>query len=326
MSARRLTIQCLLSLLPLASAETLELSPLPEGRTFHRAVALDQQIIVIGGLTGQSGKGSQRADLLDLETGKWSTRKLPFKPEAILLPAVIGKQIYVLDPGPRVLRRYDLKKDQWTKLESPSTSRTNASLAAFQGKLWLIGGYNEEVTKEKSVESYDPESDSWQKAPPLPDFEKTDHFHLAATIGDQLHVVGHYFGGKSHWAFDGSSWTRRADAPAECGWKSAALAAADGRLFLIQSPLTHPEQGKDGVFTYSPDEDRWDPAGAVPDGFPFILAADASTGKQIFILGGQPAPSAVFVYDVATRRWHAPTRPDARKKQPAKESGRNTPD
>lgn len=276
----------------------------PNPRTFHRAITLKNEIFVLGGTDLNTHESSKQIGRFDFKKRKWSSENIPLEDHMILLPAAVDDKLYIYQPGGSLLHRYDPIKKTWAKLRSPSVQRPHSAMAAFEGKLILIGGYDAEnkITRENSVEIYDPETNSWTMGPPLPDYETTDHFHLTAVLNGKLHVVGHFLQGKSHWVFDGKSWSKKAEAPVPCGWKSAALEAIGGKLILIQPDLENKNSGN-AVFTYDPKLDQWGVTGKVPQGYPFILAANASANGKIYVFGGHPMPSKMFVYDVASKTW-----------------------
>lgn len=276
----------------------------PSPRTFHRAITLKDEIIVLGGNDLQTHKPSTKMDRFDPRTRKWTSEDIPIKDPLILLPAAIEEKLYVYNSGESSFYCYDSKAQRWDKLKSPSVRRPNASMAALEDKLILIGGYNAEnkITKKNSVEVYDPKTKSWENGPSLPDYEPTDHFHLTAVLNGKLHVVGHFFEGKSHWVFDGKTWVNKAEAPVVCGWKSAALEAVDRKLVLIQPDLENKKAGN-AIYTYDPKSDQWEQTGKVPQAYPFLLGASASAHGKIYISGGQPMPKKMLVYDVASKAW-----------------------
>jgi N-acetylneuraminic acid mutarotase len=283
-----------------ACANEGDLPSLPAGRTFHRAVAVDGKILSLGGFGARA-----HFDVFDIEANRWSQRKLPFQHERILLPAVVDKQIYVLDVIRREFRRYDVATDKWTDLAPMSAARAHSALASCNGKLFAIGGYGKNVTKRNSVEIYDPAANRWTLGPPLPKFTETDHFHLTAAVDGKLHVVGHYFGGKDHWVLDNNRWAQKADAPVVCGWKAASLESVEGKLWLT-APFHSRDEGKDNdIFVYTPSEDRWTPAGRTPKGFPELLSASASVGADIYSFGGHETSTAVFKYNTKDGTWES---------------------
>ncbi|MEM1296910.1 MAG: kelch repeat-containing protein [Verrucomicrobiota bacterium] len=287
------------------AADEATLSNLPSGRTFHRAVLHQDKVILIGGFGESASEGNRRIDVFDLKTGEWTQRNFPFdRRGVILLPAVADGKLYVLDVDGPAFRRYDVSNDQWVELAAPSVPRPHSSMAAYNGKVIVVGGYTDKVTRENSVEIYDPEKNAWEIGPPLPDYRETNHFHLMAEMGEHLHVVGHYFGGKSHWIYDGKKWTRKSDVPmVDCGWKTAALEAVGGELILIQKIYQTVGDMKDAVFSYKPSEDRWEAAGPAPDEVPLMVFANVSYGGKVYLIGGDPAPSRVASYDVNTKTW-----------------------
>lgn len=275
---------------------------LPVARQFHRMVAIDNKIVVLGGAKG--------IDIFDTKTQTWSHRQTP-EPFGVTLLASIQNKLYLYYPNKekKGFRRYDFADNKWTLLPPPKIERGNAALIAFRGKVYLIGGYTDQLTrKEDSVEVFDPQSNSWEFAPPLPDFEKTDHFHLTAVLDDHLHVAGHFFGGKSHWVFDGKEWQAKADVPFDCGWKSTNMETVGGKLYLFQ--VIHGKgQGKpspDNIISYDPQTDQWSNVGEVPKEYPLMLSASAVVGSKVYISGGYSQSSdsrGVLVYDVKTGEW-----------------------
>lgn len=298
---------------------------LPTGRTFHRAVTIGDQVFVVGGFDAASGEVSQQLSILDIKTRRWTQRLLPFSSSAITLAACIRDELYLVDIDAPALRRYHPGDDAWTELDAPSVARPHSALVAHKGKLVLLGGYSDGITEKNCVEIYDPAADSWSIGPPMPGFKKGDHFHLAAVINEELHVVGHYFGGQSHRVFDGDGWKTLPDSPFDAGWKSAVLQAVDDRLFLFEVIHSDPKAEKGSIHRYDPSIARWRQIDSTPEGFPLMLAAGASIGDRILILGGSPDPSAVFVYDVTSKQWQTskhevPAQLESDSSKPARES------
>lgn len=302
-------IPCILllicSIVEAAFGGTAGFPPPPSGRTFHRAVTIGDQVFVVGGFEASADETCQQMDVLDTKTRKWTRHKLPFKVSAVTLPARLGDELYVVDVDTPMLRRYSIAKEEWVALQAPSVARPHSTLVAHKGKLVLLGGYSKGITEKNCVEIYDPVEDSWSIGPPMPGFKEGDHFHLAAVIDENLHVVGHYFGGKSHRVFDGDRWTTLGDSPFDCGWKSAILESVNGRLFLFDVIHSDPSAKKGAVHTFDPSTARWELVGATPEGFPLMLGAGASTGNEIIVLGGHPDPSSVFSYNVEKKVWQS---------------------
>jgi N-acetylneuraminic acid mutarotase len=67
------------------------------------------------------------------------------------------------------------------------TPRSEIAGAALNGKIYIIGGFDETGQSTTTVEVYDPIADRWTEAAPLP--QPTDHT-AAASYEGKLYVVG----------------------------------------------------------------------------------------------------------------------------------------
>ena len=61
----------------------------------------------------------------------------------------------------------DTTSDTWRQVASLSVERLGTSAALWNGKMVVAGGYNSENKHLKSVEQYEPESNSWTALPHL---------------------------------------------------------------------------------------------------------------------------------------------------------------
>jgi hypothetical protein len=62
----------------------------------------------------------------------------------------------------------DLATSAWTSRSSTSTPRCSLALAALNGRLYALGGYDDDQKKYlASVESYDPATDTWRAEPEM---------------------------------------------------------------------------------------------------------------------------------------------------------------
>jgi N-acetylneuraminic acid mutarotase len=109
------------------------LPPLPEGRSSHDAAALDGKIYVVGGwnLSGES------------RTGEWQ-------------------------PGALVYDTAQGSKGKWEKLAEQPFQRRALAVAAWNDRIWVLGGMDDYAEIKRDVFSYDPVSKAWTKAPELP--------------------------------------------------------------------------------------------------------------------------------------------------------------
>jgi N-acetylneuraminic acid mutarotase len=77
----------------------------------------------------------------------------------------------------------------WTTGANMITPRTDFTGASLNEKIYIIGGLNNEGKTMNTVEYYDPKTDTWSTASPLP--ERLDHA-AAAVYNGTLYVVGGY--------------------------------------------------------------------------------------------------------------------------------------
>src|SRR3990172_10884990 len=75
-----------------------------------------------------------------------------------------GTSIYV-----GTIEEYDPSRDTWTFKRSMPTSRIYSTIAAFQSKIYCIGGYlNDDGSITGVNEVYDPATDTWETKAAMP--------------------------------------------------------------------------------------------------------------------------------------------------------------
>jgi N-acetylneuraminic acid mutarotase len=84
---------------------------------------------------------------------------------------------------------YSVTPQTWTTGTSMPTARTEVAGSVLDGKIYVIGGYDESGKTTDVVELYDPQTDRWSRVSSLP--QPTDHA-AAATYDGKLFVVGGY--------------------------------------------------------------------------------------------------------------------------------------
>ena len=145
-----------------------QLPPLPEPRSSHDAVVLDNQIYVAGGWAMQGGRTSSQ----------WH------------------QDAVVLDLSQSSLA--------WKKLPRPPFVRRAVALATQKGKVYVIGGMDEVGGTLSDVDYFDPATNAWQSAPDLPGESIEGFGNSACELGGQLFVStieGHVQ------RLDGDQWT-----------------------------------------------------------------------------------------------------------------------
>jgi N-acetylneuraminic acid mutarotase len=201
----------------------------------------------------------------------------------------------------------------WVARASMPLPRREFATATINGKIYVLGGGDTQAPAipapaTGSVQVYDPATDSWSAAAPMP---VAAYDHAAAVAGGKIYVAG----GKSDLApglktlqeYDPAtdSWVVKADMPVELSGNAATGAA--GLLFVFG--------GSSGGFDtanaleYDPSIDRW--TSRAPLLQPLRNAAAVTVGGMPLVLGGYGSTSVadagyfrlVQQYDPSANAW-----------------------
>jgi N-acetylneuraminic acid mutarotase len=154
---------------PVAKTWT-DMPPLPAPRSTHDAVVVGDKVYVVGGWSmrgGDSGNAEFLEDALVFD-----------------LSAPGGK---------------------WKSLPAPPFQRRALAVAAIKGKVYVIGGLEEDGSVVKSVAIYDPAANTWSDGPSLPGSKLQGFAPSAFGVGEKLYVSG--FDGLLHRLSEaGNAW------------------------------------------------------------------------------------------------------------------------
>ena len=198
------------------SSRWKNLQPLPEASSGLAAAIYENTIYVIGGDTGQGVSGAVAS--YDLLQKTWQALSAKPTPAADISAVVWGGLIYV--PGGKlasggmtnVLEVYDPQKDAWESKASLPQALSGYALAAFEGKLYLFGGWDGRQALSE-VWVYDPEVDRWETRSQMPGPRA---FAGAAVAGGKIFVMGGYDGNKPLDA--NQAYIPERDQPGEIPW------------------------------------------------------------------------------------------------------------
>jgi N-acetylneuraminic acid mutarotase len=153
----------------------------------------------VGGFTAANNRGEENDLRSQAEFARWNPENqnwdsLPPLPEARSShdAAVVGDTLYVVGgwnmPGAGKERSWhetalaiDLAAEspEWKEIPAPPFKRRALTLAAFEDKLYCIGGMNEEGGPTTAVAIYDPKTQTWSEGPAL-EGEPMDGFGASA--------------------------------------------------------------------------------------------------------------------------------------------------
>jgi N-acetylneuraminic acid mutarotase len=128
---------------------------LPTPRSTHDAVVLSGKLYVVGGWAMRGG---------DSGNSDWLEDALVFN--------------------------LSQKGARWEKLAAPPFQRRALAVAAVKGKVYVLGGLEEDGTVVKSVAIYDPEKKTWTQGPELPGSKLQGFAPSAFGVEEKLYVSG----------------------------------------------------------------------------------------------------------------------------------------
>lgn len=241
----------------------------------------------------------------------WSELQLELPHAGPMLAAVVEDMIFCLWRSGD-LWRLDLRDTTWAECRRLHHAPIRgASLAALDGKLHVVGGYDHEgVAASAHHHCYDPVGDEWRERAPLPTPRS-----LAATavLNGMLFAIG---GTKTPerdplpvvevYSHRDDAWTARPPLPhALC---DAAAAASDGRLHVFGGLARHlfwPSRAQSAeTYIFSPSAEQWMQAA------PLLVARSGAQVVQfddrLYVVGGRRADrrvAPVETFAPSTGRW-----------------------
>jgi DNA-binding CsgD family transcriptional regulator len=180
---------------------------------------------------------------------------------------------------------------RWSERAGLPTARSGLSVAAFENRVYAIGGESAQGVTGK-LERYDPETDRWEelasKTTPVTEAG-------AAVIGGLIYVPGGQLASGEPTdlleVYDPfrNRWERRASLPVAVS--AYALTAFEGRLYLFGGwDGTRP---RNEVYEYDPALDAWRERTSMPTARAYAAATEA--GGRIYVIGGFDGERALEV-------------------------------
>jgi N-acetylneuraminic acid mutarotase len=168
------------------------------------------------------------------------------------------------------------------------------------GRIYVAGGYRADGSSANTVEVYDPSTDRWTMAAPLP--QGLNH-PVAAVAGGRFYVLGGDNGRGSvatNYQYDpgSNSWAVRSPMPTA---RSAPMAAViGGRIYVAGGS---PDSVGRTLEAYDPATDNWTSLPPMPTGRNHV--AGGAIGDRLYVVGGRPplTLSILEVFDPATNTW-----------------------
>lgn len=211
-----------------------------DGRAAFGATVLNARVFVAGGV-GDIGAYMPNVEAYDPSTGAWTKRgELTHHGRQGLALSVVKQRTYAIGghPGPQwrgasaAVESYDPTTDLWTPRADMPTGRTGLVAGVVNGKIYAIGGGDEDGSSA-AVEEYDPATDRWTKKRDMP---TPRSYPSAAVVNRLIYVIGGT-------ANEGTSVAAEAYDPARDKWRplkdlpnprwGAAAVAHEGLIYVL---------------------------------------------------------------------------------------------
>jgi len=255
--------------------------PLPAPMHHVALVSNNGFLLAIGGFLRDEIGGWRMQDrvfwLDDINNGEWyENRPLPI-PQAETVAQSLNGRIHVVggrSPAGSENREwsdhidtdkhwaYVASNDEWVSMRPLPSPRNSAAGAVYRGALYVIGGRTVARGNTPRVDVYDPVSDRWQRAAPLPQSSRKE-----APLGQ---------GGLAAAEWNGNIY------------------AFGGEWFGNNGGGVYAD-----VWEYDPREDKWRAVAAMPRPRHGLGAVSLKDG--IYVLGGAAKPSGVETSAVLDR-------------------------
>ena len=141
------------------------LFPMNEKRSGHALVTLNNNVIALGGSGGGYSSSSSVESLSELR-GTWSFLKPMNTPRNRLAAVVCDRKIYAI--GGKSLtgiensvEQFDFTSNSWSNVAKMSHERWGHSACVFQGRIFVVGGQNDQGESIKQIECFDPVTNQW---------------------------------------------------------------------------------------------------------------------------------------------------------------------
>ncbi|MCZ8310758.1 MAG: galactose oxidase [Magnetospirillum sp.] len=275
----------------------IERAPLPLPRT-EMAWAAERN----GKLHLVGGYAEQRVDkpyhhIYDAGSNSWlQAQDLPLGANHVGV-AVLDGRLYAMGGFIDQNRRphaecfvYGAEGERWSKIAPLPTPMGAMGCIAYEGRIHAVGGADGDTADSRLSRSqhivYDPKTDKWSNAAPLP--TARDHIGIVANAG-LIHVIGgrvnsFYTNSHLHHTYDAKedAWRMRNPLPTARSGHGATLYR--GQIFCMGG------EGSNRVFgqneAYNPTTDKW--LAYAPMATPRHGMGAVTIGDAIYVAGGGP--------------------------------------
>ncbi|XP_041523862.1 kelch-like protein 35 [Microtus oregoni] len=269
----------------------------------RRFMDLAEMIVVIGGCDRKGLLKLPFADAYHPESQRWTPLpSLPGYTRSEFASCALRNDIYVSGGhiNSRDVWMFSSHLHTWIKVASMHKGRWRHKMVTLQGQLFAVGGFDG-LRRLRSVERYDPFSNTWEATAPLP--EAVSSAAVAPCAG-QLYVIGGAgqdgVNTDKVQCFDPKEdqWSLRSPAP----FLQRCLDAVslEDTIYVVGGLMSK-------IFTYDPGTDVWGEAAELPG--PVESCGVTVCDGKVHILGGRDehgeSTNSVFTFDPSSGQVEA---------------------
>ncbi|XP_017388499.1 kelch-like protein 35 [Cebus imitator] len=269
----------------------------------RRFMDLAEVIVVIGGCDRKGLLKLPFADAYHPESQRWTPLpSLPGYTRSEFAACALRNDVYV--SGGHInshdVWMFSSHLHTWIKVASLHKGRWRHKMAVVQGQLFAVGGFDG-LRRLRSVERYDPFSNTWAAAAPLP--EAVSSAAVASCAG-QLFVIGGAgqdgVNTDKVQCFDPKEdqWSLRSPAP--FSQRCLEAVSLDDTIYVLGGLMSK-------IFTYHPGADVWGEAAVLPS--PVESCGVTVCDGKVHILGGRDdrgeSTNKVFTFDPSSGQVEA---------------------
>ena len=183
---------------------------------------------------------------------------------------------------------------KWKMRESSPFARVESPAAVIKGKLYLFGGFTDDLQASNQIDIYDPTNDAWSRAKEMP----TGVTHLnPESDGSTLWFAGGFKGHHPGPVTDVNSchrfdpamnqWSEIAKLPDGRSHFESSTIVYKGRILIVGGRCNSsqpPRNVVDNILEYDPQADQWHVVGTLPE--KVLAPAAAIIGGHLIVTGG----------------------------------------
>jgi N-acetylneuraminic acid mutarotase len=226
----------------------------------------------------------------------WATKADMLNPMSNLSTMVINGKIYAIGGsggqarvGQQItiseIEEYDPAQNIWTEKAKIPSERINSSISTVNGKIYVIGGYDDNGLISE-VDEYSPTTDTWAKKANI----LTQRTGLSTcVVNGKIYAIGgeKLAGGALSTVEEynpvTNKWTKKADMLAT--GTALSTCVVNGKIYIVGRTNIQPAVGggQTTVEEYNPDNDTWKQKADIPTPMnnPFVTVIDA----KIYVIG-----------------------------------------